>query len=247
MMRPVKELLSSTVELYRAHLWLFIGYAAWMLVPTAAFIIVHMTIGADNPWYLLMLPIGLAGIFLYFWVVSTLTKTAHQLNQGKLIDSKKLSTSAMRTIAPLLATTFLVGLITMGGLLLLIIPGIIFSIWYSQAVLATIIEEKRPVASLARSKQLVAGRFWDVLLYIFAGSIILSIPYLIALGIPTSIGALITGMHPLELLETSEVLIWPEVIQSIVDMFFVPLFLIYQVVLYQELVQNPLEPEAKVA
>jgi hypothetical protein len=247
MMRSAKELLSSTVELYRAHFWLFIGYAAWTLVPTAAFLVVHMVFDVESPWYLLILPIMIAGIFIYFWVISVLSKATHALSQQKLIDPQKISASAMRVVAPLFMTAFLVGLITTGGFLLLVIPGIIFTIWYSQAVTVAIIEEERPIRSLTRSKKLVKGRLWDVFFYIFVGTLAISIPYLMTLAIPTSIGAYVAGINPLDLFYMSEILVWPEAIQAIVDMIFTPLFVIYQVLLFQELVKNPLEQEAKVA
>jgi hypothetical protein len=247
MMRSAKELLSSTVELYRAHFWLFIGYAAWTLVPTAAFLIVDMVFNIESSWYLLMLPIMIASIFIYFWVVSVLSKAAHLLSQQKLIDTQNISTSAMRVVAPLFMTAFLVGLITTGGFLLLIVPGILFTIWYSQAVTVAIIEEERPINSLTRSKQLVKGRGWDVFFYLLVATLVFTIPYLITLAIPTGIGVYLTGIDPLDLFYTSEILIWPEAIQAIVDMIFTPIFVIYQVLLYQELVKNPLEQEAKVA
>jgi hypothetical protein len=86
-----------------------------------------------------------------------------------------------------------------------------------------------------------------VFFYLLVATLVFTIPYLITLAIPTGIGVYLTGIDPLDLFYTSEILIWPEAIQAIVDMIFTPIFVIYQVLLYQELVKNPLEQEAKVA
>jgi len=62
---------------------------------------------------------------------------------------------------------FLVGLLNMLivflGLILFIIPGIIFAVWFSFSRFVLINEGQGVIASLKRSKELVRGRFWPVL------------------------------------------------------------------------------------
>ena len=62
-------------------------------------------------------------------------------------------------ISSLVIVSILQGLIVLGGILLLVIPGIIFIIWYAFATMAVILEEKRPREALAFSHSLVRGRF----------------------------------------------------------------------------------------
>jgi len=54
-------------------------------------------------------------------------------------------------------------LATVGGFLLLIIPGIIFFIWFGFAPYVCIIEGIGSTSALKRSKQLVKGNWWYVL------------------------------------------------------------------------------------
>jgi len=58
--------------------------------------------------------------------------------------------------------SILVGLITMLGFILLIVPGIIFSVWFSLAVYVLVSEEKKGMKALLRSKELVKGYWWKI-------------------------------------------------------------------------------------
>lgn len=49
-----------------------------------------------------------------------------------------------------------------GGYILLLVPGILFSAWFSLAFYSFVFEGKRGMAALYRSKQLVSGNFWKV-------------------------------------------------------------------------------------
>lgn len=57
---------------------------------------------------------------------------------------------------------FLVFIIVTGGFLLLIIPGILFSIWFSLAFYTLIFEERKGTKALRKSKELVTGRWWSL-------------------------------------------------------------------------------------
>jgi len=59
----------------------------------------------------------------------------------------------------------LMGLIIVGGFILLIIPGIIFSIWFSLALFVLIAEDIKGMNALLKSKEYVKGKWWSVLWY----------------------------------------------------------------------------------
>lgn len=50
------------------------------------------------------------------------------------------------------------------GLLALIIPGLVFSVWFMFAPMAMVIDNKKGVQALVFSKKLIEGRVWSVLL-----------------------------------------------------------------------------------
>ncbi|PIY69271.1 hypothetical protein COY90_01545 [Candidatus Roizmanbacteria bacterium CG_4_10_14_0_8_um_filter_39_9] len=58
----------------------------------------------------------------------------------------------LRSAGRIVGTTILVGLVVVGGYLLLIVPGIIFSLMYSQAYYLSLIDGLGPMESLKQSK-----------------------------------------------------------------------------------------------
>jgi len=61
---------------------------------------------------------------------------------------------------PYLWVFFLLNIIIAGGFFLFIIPGVLFSVWFSLALFVLIFEERRGFNALFRSKHLVSGKFW---------------------------------------------------------------------------------------
>jgi hypothetical protein len=77
----------------------------------------------------------------------------------------------------------------LGGLILLVIPGIIFMIWFYFSQYILIFEDKKGKEALIASKKLVKGNWWNVfgkmmilILYIFAVMFCIMIPVGIILG-----------------------------------------------------------------
>jgi hypothetical protein len=54
-------------------------------------------------------------------------------------------------------------LLITGGLLLFLVPGLIFAIWFLPAQFIVILEQDRGMSAVMKSRQYVRGRFWDVL------------------------------------------------------------------------------------
>jgi len=85
-----------------------------------------------------------------------------------------------------LAVSLVLGAIFIGGMILLIIPAFIFSVWYSFSIFL-VLEKNVPVfKSFKESKLLVKGRFWKIFgrlvvieLFVILTSLVLNIiPYL---------------------------------------------------------------------
>ncbi len=118
-------------------------------------------------------------------------------------------------------------------LLCFLIPGIIFSIWFSFSLYILILEGQRGTQSLAMSRELVKGYFWPVLwrwvapyfVYGLLLTIIFVIPiYLIGLAI----GDPMAGF-------AAETPWWSDLISSVLSILTVPLFTIIAVLLYKSL------------
>lgn len=68
--------------------------------------------------------------------------------------------------------SILVGLAVLGGLILLIIPGLIFAVMFSVAIPALVVENLRGTDAMSRSWNLVKGYFWHAVGVIILAAII---------------------------------------------------------------------------
>ncbi len=115
--------------------------------------------------------------------------------------------------------SLLVGFITLSGFLLLIVPGIIFTIWFSLAVFILVAEDLKGMNALLKSKEYVKGKwggvFWRFFFIVGISSIIFLVPILIfsLLNIPLGV----------------------EISQFVIGLFLTPLIMTYGFLVYSNL------------
>jgi hypothetical protein len=71
--------------------------------------------------------------------------------------------------------SILVGLAVLGGLILLIIPGLIFAVMFSVSIPALVVENRRGTDAMSRSWNLVKGQFWHAVGVIVVAGIIAAV------------------------------------------------------------------------
>ena len=100
------------------------------------------------------------------WIFSTmaLTMAAHQSSEGQLLRTWKSYELCVGYFWQYLWTVILYALIVVGGLLLLIVPGIIWAFHYVFAPYAVLIEGVSGRPALWRSRELTKGRVFRILL-----------------------------------------------------------------------------------
>lgn len=230
-MVPVSSLLSLTWSLYKKNASVFLGYSAWILVPYIFIIIVEMlplnTLLSD----LLTSVFLIAQIAIIFWVTIAISIVTFSIIRKTKVKLSVLGRKAWTRVSPVILVALISLLITLGGFVLLIIPGLIFIIWYSFAQLEVILHKKRGWAALQESRRLVKGRFWPIAWRLVGGQVFLSLCYLFAIAIIIAIVSFILGT-PEVALESTELPLWAEVLISIAEMVVLPLFVIYQTTLY---------------
>lgn len=127
---------------------------------------------------ILLIPLGIIGVFILFWsFVALLFAIKEREERIGVFESYKKSFPKLLSF---IWISILVASITSGGLLLLIIPGIVFAVWFSLAIYVLVSEDLKGMKALFRSKQLVQGYWWKVFwrfffIYLIA-SLILSTP-----------------------------------------------------------------------
>jgi hypothetical protein len=128
----------------------------------------------------------------YFYSESTAYVSVINLKGGLLGKEKEMFIMGYKKMWKFLITSLSVGLIVVVGLILLIIPGIIFSIWYSQT-LYLVVDKNIPLRqALTRSKAMVVGVFWKVLGRFFVFGLFSAIVGMLV-GIMPYIGTWIAG------------------------------------------------------
>ncbi|MFA5128207.1 MAG: hypothetical protein WC457_04395 [Patescibacteria group bacterium] len=129
---------------------------------------------------LVVLAVFVGSLVFTLWASMALAK-----NLGLIVHEKPLAalkeafSDTSHLIWPAIYTAVLVCLAVLGGTLLLIIPGIIFSIWFCFSYLAVIFDEKRGVAALTESKKMVSGRWWKILWRMLAPGIFYGVLFVI--------------------------------------------------------------------
>jgi len=156
----VRDLVRQALFLFRERLWTLIG-----IIAIPAFLSLVIGFGSVT------LPSG-KGTITLFAVLGVFALAFLQILAGIAIiravgDSEKREiTTYFREAFPLflsfLWVSILVGFLEVVGFILLIIPGIIISVYLSLAVFIVLFESERGVDALKKSHSYVKGRWWAV-------------------------------------------------------------------------------------
>jgi hypothetical protein len=115
-------------------------------------------------------------------------RAAAQASLGEPVDIEASYKWGFGRFGSVLLISILVGLAVLGGLILLIIPGIIFAIMFSVSIPALVVENRKGTEAMGRSWNLVKGHFWHALVVILVAGILTAIVSGIIQGIGGAIG-----------------------------------------------------------
>lgn len=241
MLATPRDLILATIRLYRANFWLMIGYAAWILLPLAIVLIVPQLALKSEMTMIIMIPTTLVELFVLLWVAICLMRAVTHLSKNEAVDPAQVSREALKRIQPVLVIAILQIFIVVGGFLLLVIPAVVFFVWYAFAQPAAAIDQKRPMEALSSSRTLVAGRFFPVLWRLITGPIIIMLVYTFLLGLILFVFSLIFGVAP-EAVFAQEPPMWARIIDTIAQVFVLPLYIIYATLVYLDLKKTKTQP-----
>ena len=240
------ELLFESIAFYKEYFWILLGYTAWMIVPIVAYFILSFFPTEQPIVWIASVFVSFVELLIAFWIGIILTIVISKLLTKQKLDIQALQTQTVLLIRPVVLVSILHLLIVLGGALLLIIPGIIFLVWYSFSHLAVILDEQFGTHALTFSRNLIRGRFFRTTYRLLCGPLVIGFFYSVIMGVLFLLIARLTGENIVELLirETSPV--WITTIESIGEIFMIPLMAIYMILLYIDLRLNPLEKSDKV-
>lgn len=232
MLIKAQELVIKSWQIYTKNFKLLMQIIFWLFIP--AFLLALLPILKAN---FLVIPLSiiltLASFILSLWISIALIITLRQLAKGEKIDLKTIYRNAYSKILSYFWINILIGLAVFFGFLLLIVPGVIFAVWFSMAVYILIFEGIRGTQSLSKSKELVKNYFWAVLWrwvapYFFFGIIVLTLIY-----VPIYLIGLLAGMPLSGFAETPPW--WANLISNIISLAAMPIFFAIGVLLYDSL------------
>ena len=94
---------------------------------------------------------------------AAITRAAAQTTVGEPVDVAASYSFGLKRFGAVLGTSLLVGLVVVLGLILLIVPGVIFYTMLAVAIPVVVIEGKGATAAMSRSWALAKNNFWHVL------------------------------------------------------------------------------------
>lgn len=164
-----RQLFNESWEMYKAH---FKNLILLTLVPLAVIFIGGIIAGilssmrldssVSKPIFILLaIAFGLFIAYLSAW---SFAASIHYISSETHSETpiKDAYNTSSHDIFPLFFTGILTGLAVLGGMILLIIPGIIFSFWFSQSSFVTITEKVSGPEALKQSKLYVQGNVKEV-------------------------------------------------------------------------------------
>jgi len=175
--RPMStgEILSAAFQLYRRHWRTLLAIAAVVVVP---FTLLQYFLGdqvrlhgqttsngvmmSTPTWRVGVagLVTALAGLVMYLVLTGAITRAVAAETAGQDPSVEQSYRFGFHRLGPVLLVSVLVGLAVVGGLILLIIPGIWIGIRLATSTQALVVEGRRPTQAMGRSWNLVGGHWW---------------------------------------------------------------------------------------
>ncbi len=166
---PIGELLDSTVTHFKRNYRHVLPAALGMLSLSAiiSLLLIPLDFVPSQQHITPMIAMRFGVVIIVFLLLNSIFVIAITRIFGREPDTTHHTIrEAIALLPSYLWIALLSGFIILGGSLLLIIPGIIFSVWFLFSQYALIIDDARGTRALVQSKHIIKGRFWAVCLRI---------------------------------------------------------------------------------
>jgi len=237
MLIKARDLMRESWTLYKNNFLFFIKIAAWLLIPAVILTVLPALDTGGKFFGLINIFSLLVYLFTIFFLASlisiALVLAINGLLKKERVDMKAIYNASYSKIISYIWISVLVTVAILGGTLLLIIPGIIFSIWFSFSLYILILSGSRGTQSLSESRELVKGYFWPVLWRWVAPYFVFGLLLTVIFVIPVYLIGLAIG-NPMAGF-AAETPWWADLISSVFSILTVPLFTIIGVLLYNSL------------
>lgn len=184
----VGSLLSEAWKLFTSTWNTSVKTSALLLISPVITLVLDLLIPNRTPYVLLLIAVAIVEGVIFVWATIRLMLTMLNLEAGKpVMAPNEESQKAMNLLLPFCWIGFLVGLVTLGATLLLVLPGIYFNTALAFSALLLIDQGKRGTQALAASRALVKGRWWDTFIDMFVAGIVFGLPIAILSNVAAGI------------------------------------------------------------
>ncbi|MFA5188001.1 MAG: glycerophosphoryl diester phosphodiesterase membrane domain-containing protein [Patescibacteria group bacterium] len=232
---PISDLMKKGWDFYTDNFQKFITPVIIMIIP---YLVYYLALYFGNPSILiLVLLLTVIMLAVNLWIAIVIIQLINAILKKQAYDLNKIFESSLKKIPSYLLVAILTGLILIGGFVLLIIPGIIFAVWYAFSAYTNILENKKGWEALKSSKELVQGRwgstFWRLILPALA-------VYFVVMLVVIILMYLLTGGHIDSNSYSQSIMM--NIVSSIIFIFLAPLFASFSLILYNNLKETKETP-----
>lgn len=218
--RTVGALMNDAFAFYKAH-WKILGSIT--LIPGALqAVVAYFSIIQEqtSPGLLSIILLAVVIVALTLSIISAASLILAVENPSRYENPIEALKAGMKFFLPMLWIMAISALVYLGGLLLFIIPGIIFAIWFAFSYFTLVFEGKRGWAAMQASKAYVTGRWFPV-----AGRILAVIVVMIALSFIVEF--VLAFIAPTKAIHNG--------LSALISSLYSPFMLIYMYYMYQDL------------
>jgi hypothetical protein len=210
---PIKKLWSDTWQLYGAR---FDTFAKIILIP-AAIVALGSLMAMDRG---ATVAVVLGGLISFIgFIVFIFAEIALLIAVVNGTDFKESYRRSPGLFWSLVWVSVLGAVVTLGGIVMLIVPGIMMGIWFAFSRYLVIAENRRGMGALTQSREYARGYWWAI----FGRALLMGIAVAVVSGIVSGILIGILGA------------VLAPVVSAIIWIFVVPFAVVYSYVLYKNL------------
>jgi Membrane domain of glycerophosphoryl diester phosphodiesterase len=185
--RGIGEILSAAFQLYRRHWPTLLAIAAVVVVPLT---LLQYGIGhwvrtngqqlhdparvSTSFWAVAgaSLLAAVVALLLYQVLTGAITRTIAAEVAGQDLALEQSYRFGFARLGPVLVVSVLVGLATLLGLIVFIIPGIYIGVRLAVSIQALVVEDRRGTEAMRRSWELVGGHWWHAAFTLLVAALI---------------------------------------------------------------------------
>jgi hypothetical protein len=185
--RGIGEILTTAFQLYQRYWRTLLAIAAAVAVPLTLvqYVLGHwvrthgqqmrdQVVVSTSFWAVATASLlaALVGLLLYQVLTGAITRAIAAEVAGEDLDVEQSYRFGFARLGPVLVVSVLVGLATLAGFIVLIIPGIYIGVRLAVSIQALVVEGRRGTEAMRRSWALVGGHWWHAFFTLLVAALI---------------------------------------------------------------------------